>query len=188
MCSCFISIWGLGSAGSFFKEENYLPLSLLFLSNLGIPQRSKQTRCQMTCWLSLWWRREGTGAFVSVGRVWQSCPASSLRFTRHGEYPVPLRPPSILLSSTSPWNPHTQFPFPTCPSPPHSPWLGWFPGSFSWPCSYQCPGSLPNPCVFIPISPLLLFLFSPCWDRVSCRLGWPWAPNLPSSVSLGLVL
>lgn len=123
---------GFGVCCVIFQRRK-LP-SFIPSSNLGIPQRRKQTRCQTTSCLSLWWRRWGLESLFPLGVTQSRGPACSSSEThRPGDHP--RQPPSVLLSSVSRRNSHPQFPV-FCLSLPT--WL--CPGRFSLLCSLQCPG------------------------------------------------
>lgn len=138
MCSCFISVWGLGSAVSFFKEENYLPLSLLVIWVFHREGNKPGVK-----WLPGSARGGGGGDWcLCFHWVWRGAgaqPASPLRFTGvgniHGSHLqscCPLLAPEILTLG---------FPYSACPSSPPPPPPRLFLGSFSLLCSLQYPGS-----------------------------------------------
>lgn len=168
MCSCFISVWGLGSAVSFFKEENYLPLSLLVIWVFHREGNKPGVK-----WLPGSARGGGGGDWcLCFHWVWRGAgaqPASPLRFTGVGEHP--RQPPSVLLSSVSPRNSHPRFPV-FCLSPPPPLAIS---GEFFLTLQLAVPRQLPDPCashqVTLPLTSSAHFSFSPCWDRVSHRLG-----------------
>lgn len=123
---------GFGVCCVIFQRRK-LP-SFIPSSNLGIPQRRKQTRCQMTSWLSPWWRRWGLVPLFPLGVMRSRGPACfSSEIHRCGKHP--RQPPSVLLSSVSPRNSHPRFPV-FCLSPPT---LGYFRGVFPYSaaCSTQ---------------------------------------------------
>lgn len=131
MCSCFISVWGLGSAVSFFKEENYLPLSLLVIWVFHREGNKPGVK-----WLPGSARGGGGGDWcLCFHWVWRGAgaqPASPLRFTGvgniHGSHLqscCPLLAPEILTLG---------FPYSASPPP-----LGYFRGVFPYSaaCSTQ---------------------------------------------------
>lgn len=151
---------GFGVCCVIFQRRK-LP-SFIPSSNLGIPQRRKQTRCQMTSWLSPWWRRWGLVPLFPLGVTRSRGPACfSSEIHRCGEHP--RQPPSVLLFSVSPRNSHPRFPV-FCLFPPSRPPA--ISGEFFLTLQLAVPRQLPDPCashqVTSPLTSSAHFSFSPC--------------------------
>lgn len=138
MCSCFISVWGLGSAVSFFKEENYLPLSLLVIWVFHREGNKPGVK-----WLPASACGGGGGnwclCFHRVQRRTGAQPAPSLRLTglgtinsSHLQSCSPLLAPEILTLS---------FRCSACPSP-----RGYVRGGFPYSAACSAQAAPRSPC------------------------------------------